>query len=268
MARKSTPAPQSQPANLTAAQIRDAIPILERRISELEAVDVDQLQEETGDQILDDLVRKIDDSLIRVFGRNTIEYDRYCIESLSAHARLIIYAGQDDSIGARRKYIKIAVGNAISKLQSAVDILKEHLEDSGDTVSGRAIRAYEGLELHPEIARAASKRFRDGHYSDAVEAAVKALNGLVRLRSGLELDGAKLMQKAFSPNAPILAFNALASPSDQDEQRGYMMLFDGAVAGLRNPRAHGFVQDRPERALEFIAFVSLLAKLLDDATNT
>lgn len=43
------------------------------------------------------------------------------------------------------------------------------------------------------------------------------------------------------------------------------MLFAGAVAGLRNPRAHALIQDDPERALEFIAFVSLLAKLLDGA---
>lgn len=27
------------------------------------------------------------------------------------------------------------------------------------------------------------------------------------------------------------------------------MLFSGAVAGLRNPRAHAFIQDDPERAL-------------------
>jgi len=44
-----------------------------------------------------------------------------------------------------------------------------------------------------------------------------------------------------------------------------MMLFSGAVSGLRNPRAHSFIDDDPERALEFIAFVSLLAKLLDKA---
>jgi len=44
-----------------------------------------------------------------------------------------------------------------------------------------------------------------------------------------------------------------------------MMMFSGAVSGLRNPRAHGFIHDDPERALEFIAFVSLLAKLLDGA---
>jgi uncharacterized protein (TIGR02391 family) len=129
------------------------------------------------------------------------------------------------------------------------------------------LRAYQGLDLHPEIARAASKLYQDGHYSNAVEAAVKALNNLVRLRSGLEIDGMTLMQQAFSPNKPVLKFNDLSDQSDRDEQTGFMMMFSGAVAGLRNPRAHGFIQDDPERALEFIAYVSLLAKLLDGATR-
>jgi uncharacterized protein (TIGR02391 family) len=122
------------------------------------------------------------------------------------------------------------------------------------------------LDLHPEIARAVGKLYRDGHYANAVEDAVKALNALVRMRSGVEnLDGSKLMERVFNPSNPVLRFNDLADDSDRDEQRGYMMLFSGAVAGLRNPRAHKLIQDDAERALEFIAFVSLLAKLLEGA---
>jgi uncharacterized protein (TIGR02391 family) len=76
-----------------------------------------------------------------------------------------------------------------------------------------------------------------------------------------------LMERAFNPTNPVLKFNALTDQSDKDEQKGFMMMFCGAVAGLRNPRAHGFINDEPERALEFIAFVSLLAKLLDGAST-
>jgi len=39
-------------------------------------------------------------------------------------------------------------------------------------------RAYEGLDLRSEIARAASKLYEEGYYSTAVEHAVKALNDL------------------------------------------------------------------------------------------
>ena len=155
---------------------------------------------------------------------------------------------------------------AAAKLRTAIEMLQEKLGDLGETSAGQALRAYEGLDLHPEIVPAVGKLYRDGHYANAIEDAVKALNALVRMRSGVEhLDGSKLMEHVFSPSKPILRFNGLADDSDRDEQRGYMMLFSGAVAGLRNPRAHKLIQDDAERALEFIAFVSLLAKLLDGA---
>jgi uncharacterized protein (TIGR02391 family) len=156
---------------------------------------------------------------------------------------------------------------AVATVQAAIERLEEMSADGNEYAAGRALRAYQNLTLHPEIARAASELYRDGHYANAVEASVKALNALVRLRSGLELDGIPLVEKAFSPNNPIIKFNDLSDQSDRDEQKGFMMMFSGAVSGLRNPRAHGFINDDPERALEFIAYVSLLAKLLDEATE-
>ena len=158
---------------------------------------------------------------------------------------------------------------AISLLSGEVTALRER-PDLAETASDvdpakKILRAYEGLDLHPEIARAATQLYRDGHYANAIEDAVKALNDLVRLRSGEALDGTPLMERVFSPKNPILRFNDPKDQSDQDEQKGFMMMFSGAVAGLRNPRAHRLIKDDPERALEFIAFVSLLAKLLDGA---
>ena len=150
-------------------------------------------------------------------------------------------------------------------MSTALEILEEKVGGGDAPTLNRILQAYQGLELHSEIPRAASQLYGDGHYSNAVEAAVKALNGLVRLRSSLDIDGTALMERAFSPNSPLLKFNALANQSDKDEQKGFMQMFAGAVSGLRNPRAHGFLKDNPERALEFIAFVSLLAKLLDEA---
>ena len=74
------------------------------------------------------------------------------------------------------------------------------------------------------------------------------------------------MEYVFSPARPVLKkFNELTDQSDKDEQKGFMLLFSGAVAGLRNPRAHKIIRDDSEKALEFIAFISLLAKLADKA---
>lgn len=162
--------------------------------------------------------------------------------------------------------------NAIEAAKVQLETIKkgfvEELEDGGVTSAGKSLKAYEGLELHPKINLAAGQLFKDGHYSEAVEKAVKALNNLVRLNSGVEdKDGTQLMEAVFNPTKPILKFNALADQSDRDEQKGYMMMFSGSVSGLRNPRAHKIMVDDPEMALEFIAFVSLLAKLADKATS-
>lgn len=88
------------------------------------------------------------------------------------------------------------------------------------------------------------------------------------MNSGIDdKDGTALMEYVFSPKNPVLKFNKLSDTSEMDEQKGFMMLFSGAVAGLRNPRAHKIIKDDPEMALEFIAFISLLAKLADRTTK-
>lgn len=267
---KRTSAPVPVSSNLSVEQIRRSIPALERRIVEFRDTKLELLTDENGDNTLNSLVQKANATLRDTFGHGTIEYAEYEIDPLNSYS-FVISSDEDEhynnSFRARLPEIKKSVAAAISKLETARDILNERLGPDDPATGSRVLRAYDGLELHPEVARAASKRFQDGHYADAVEAAVKALNGLVRLRSGSELDGTKLMESVFSANNPVLKFNALADQSDRDEQKGFMMLFSGVVAGLRNPRAHKFIQDDAERALEFIAFVSLLAKLLDGAAN-
>ena len=78
------------------------------------------------------------------------------------------------------------------------------------------------------------------------------------------MDGADLMRTVFSPKKPILSFEV----TDESEQEGMMHLFEGAVLGIRNPRGHEFPDDSPERALEYISFISLLANLVEESNRT
>ncbi len=258
---------QPQPANLSEGQVREAIPKLQRRIDELEQIRTarGKFNEENYKDVLNGYLRKIDATLIEVFGYDSLDYRKFVVSRLDTTPLTVgRRRGVTRSFSDHLPGIRAGINSAIAKLRSAIDILSERIEPEV-AGPGQVVRAYQGLELHSEIARAASGLFRDGHYSNAVEAAVKALNDLVRLRSGLSLDGTTLIEHAFSLKNPVLRFNGLSDKSDEDEQIGFMMLFKGAVAGLRNPRAHSFINDEPERALEFIAFVSLLAKLLDEA---
>ena len=165
-----------------------------------------------------------------------------------------------------REGYKLGIEQAISNLRTVLELFEEQIGDLGVSPAGRALKALGELELHSEIERAAGKLFRDGHYANAVEDACKVLDGLVKIRSGKhDLSGTELMQTVFSPKNPILRFNELKTPTDQSEQQGMMFLYAGAMLAFRNPRAHQIIEDDPEKALEYIGFLSLLAKSLDDA---
>ncbi|TPI24577.1 TIGR02391 family protein [Mesorhizobium sp. B3-1-6] len=262
MARR--PEPTLRSANLSDAQIRAALPKLKKRLDELTSLNVSGLTEKDGGNVLDALSTKLNSTLRDVFGSDTLEYSEHSVETFQPSFS-IYFSGMDTSLRGNIDVVDGNVRRCIATLNSIMEIFEERIGDQGENSIERTVRAYGGLDLHPEIARVANKLYRDGHYANAVEAAVKALNGLVRFRSGLEFDGTTLMERTFSPSNPVLKFNGLHDQSDKDEQKGFMQLFSGAVSGLRNPRAHGFINDDAERALEFIAFVSLLAKLLDEA---
>lgn len=240
-----------------------AIIKIDRRLADLAAFDPDQIRERSDPRIKT-LEGSLDALLADIFGHDTVEYRRYRHDVTELDRAGYSMYGTDISevIQGLRE------GKASS--QATLEVIKrgfgESMEDAGLGGAARPLRAYEGLDLHPTIERAAGQLYRDGHYANAIEDSVKALNALVRLHSSVDdRDGSTLMEFVFSPKSPVLKFNALTDQSDHDEQKGFMMMFSGAVAGLRNPRAHKLIEDDPERALEFIAFVSLLAKLADKA---
>jgi uncharacterized protein (TIGR02391 family) len=141
------------------------------------------------------------------------------------------------------------------------------LGKASDAHLAQPIAVFESLNIHPEIRMASAELFRDGHYSQSILEAYKALNNLVKARSGrTDLDGKPLMSTVFSRDKPILALNPLGSTSDKDEQEGFMLLYMGAMVGIRNPKAHEMVQqDDPFKTLEYLALASLLAKRVDEA---
>lgn len=261
MVRRNQPV-QPQRANLTPDQMKVAIPKLQRRIAELKEIDINTI-EERGEARFDAFEQKIDSTLVDIFGNNTVEYRRFSIDRLDTASINLMY---ETPLHEVREGYKRGVEQAISNLQTIVELFEEKITDLGETPAGKVLKALGELEIHPEIERAVAKLFRDGHYANAVEDACKVLDGLVKIRSGrCDISGTELMQNVFSPKNPVLKFSDLQTQTEQSEQQGMMFLYAGAMLALRNPRAHGIIEDDPEKALEYIAFLSLLAKSLDKA---
>lgn len=122
--------------------------------------------------------------------------------------------------------------------------------------------------MHPRIARVSTQKFQDGYYSDSVESAFKeicvAVKDKVQSRLGRELDGQPLMQRVFSPENPILLVeDNIITQTNRDTQKGYMMMFSGAMSAIRNPKAHENMRISKEDAVRKLMFASMLMYKLD-----
>ena len=122
--------------------------------------------------------------------------------------------------------------------------------------------------VHPRGAELARPRFEAGFFGDAVEASYKEVNDavkrIVRDAGVRELDGAKLMYAAFSPDKPVIRLTALETDTDKNIQQGYMQIMAGAMTGIRNPKAHGNLNPDANRALHLICLASLLMHKVDE----
>ena len=123
--------------------------------------------------------------------------------------------------------------------------------------------------IHPEIVGVSKTRFDTQHFADAAEAAFKLINErvkkIVRERTGIECDGAPLMQKAFSSDKPVIALDDISTLSGKNVQTGYQQIFSGAMTGIRNPKAHSNIQIDATRSLHLIFLASLLMSKIDEA---
>lgn len=90
---------------------------------------------------------------------------------------------------------------------------------------------------------------------------------IVQAKTGEEYDGAKLMQKAFSADNPIIKLEKGTSQSAHDTQLGYMQIFSGVMTGIRNPKAHEIENITREDALRKLIMLSILMYKLDRATE-
>jgi uncharacterized protein (TIGR02391 family) len=123
-------------------------------------------------------------------------------------------------------------------------------------------------DLHPDIQRAAEGLFQGKHYSEAVGRAAKALNLMVRQKTGRTRDeGVRMMHQVFEKDqtgAVRLQVNDLKEDWQRDEQDGVRSMMAGVQAAVANVDKHGDLGlNDPVHALELLASISFLARIVD-----
>jgi uncharacterized protein (TIGR02391 family) len=122
--------------------------------------------------------------------------------------------------------------------------------------------------LHPRIRSIAKSRYDAGHYADSVQAALKEVNNIVKAHyrqlTASEIDGANLMNMAFSPKNPKILLADISTETGQNIQQGYMQIFAGSMIGIRNPTAHENLQTEQIQAIHQLYLASLLLYVFDE----
>lgn len=128
--------------------------------------------------------------------------------------------------------------------------------------------------LHPRIESVSKQLFLNGHYANAAEDAFIEINDRVKKiykklnPTATKIpDGDAAMTTIFSPNNPMLKVCDISTDTGMNEQKGLMLMLQGAMAALRNPKAHSNITISKDDAMRRIMYASMLMYRIDDAVK-
>lgn len=129
---------------------------------------------------------------------------------------------------------------------------------------------FQGRRIHPEVLRYCKAELMQDNYFHAVFEASKGLAQRIRDKAGVDGDGARLVDRVFLVEQPILALNTLQTETERAEHRGFASLLKGCFAAVRNPLAHEpkIMWDGEDDAADYFTLISLLNRKLDDCVPT
>lgn len=120
--------------------------------------------------------------------------------------------------------------------------------------------------IHSEVTKYCTAELMQENFFHAVFEATKGLAQRIRETSGVQGDGANLVDKVFSANNPILAFNSLQTDTERSEHKGFAALLKGCFMAIRNPLAHEpkIHWEGEDNAADYLSLISLLHRKLDE----
>ena len=125
---------------------------------------------------------------------------------------------------------------------------------------------------HAEVLRFCRAELLQDNYFHAVLEAAKSLAERLRQLTGVQVDGARLVDQVLEPGSAggllLLAFNSFATDTDRSEHRGLTFMIRGVFSAFRNPTAHEPKILRPvgeQDGTDLLTTISLLHRKLDTA---
>jgi len=122
--------------------------------------------------------------------------------------------------------------------------------------------------VHSDVLRFCKTELLQDNYFHCVLEAAKSAAQKIRDKSGIEADGASLVDEVFSIKSPRLALNTLQTESEQSEKKGFANLLKGVFGTFRNVTAHApkiiWAVNRTD-AMDALTILSYIHRRLDEA---
>lgn len=145
------------------------------------------------------------------------------------------------------------------------DVLKLHGRITNRLTPGVPPTGFDSL-LHPDVRAASIAHYQAGDYRNAVLDGILAISDKIRALTGLDLDGDRLCNTAFSVNHPKLVFSEIETESGKNDQVGFLEILKGVYRGVRNPKAHSLLHDLDHtKAGQYLVMLSLLMRRVTEA---
>nr|WP_012477008.1 TIGR02391 family protein [Rhodococcus sp. NS1]ABI79408.1 hypothetical protein PNSL1.080 [Rhodococcus sp. NS1] len=158
----------------------------------------------------------------------------------------------------------------VDDVYTGCDQIKGHLEQMIAHAETQTAPSMDSAAMHPLVWGAAGRLWRDGHYRLAVTSAAEALVAQVKTLTGRnDVAETALWQETFADKPPVPGRPRLRWPGDSNDRtvksmnEGMRQFTAGMQLTIRNSAAHDTREMLQQDALERLAVLSLIARLVD-----
>lgn len=178
------------------------------------------------------------------------------------------YASQREAIDMVNKEL-IYVGLKFEEDLTIIEISVAKTQTEAQRRTATLTKTLRERGAHHEIFKYCKKDLLREDYFSALFEANKGLFERIRQLTGLQDDGACLIDKVFAIESGILAINSLQTETEKSEQKGVMNLLKGCAGVIRNPLAHTpkILWAGESGAVDYLMLISTMHKILDKAVR-
>jgi len=203
----------------------------------------------------------------RQFGNHVVVFINRTMNPVQYTDKPSVFVERRDRLNSVLSFVGLSVGDDGKVRWSK----RAHNLDEAMARANRLRAALTTRQVHEDVLSFCKAELLQENYFHAVFEAMKSIAAKIRHISGVDADGAKLVDQVFGfkeGTFPILAINPLSTETQKGEQRGFVNLLKGLFGIIRNPLAHDpkIEWDMAEQdALDIFSTLSLIHRKLDKA---